>query len=270
MKKSLTLMGMSGVGKTTLSRKLPTTKWFHYSGDYRIATHYLNDAIGDFLKIEAMQSPVLAALLKSDSVHVSSNLSIDNLAPVSAFIGKLGRADLGGLNLDEFLKRQRLHRDAEIAACYDIGYFKQRAASLYGYEYFIHDAGGSICELDDEDVIAYIAEQTDFVYLHADDDLSETITERALDYPKPLYYNEVFLMQQLTDYGKQHNVANVTDIEPNDFIRFVIPKMVQHRRERYLAIAERYGKVIDANAVFHVRDEADFLELIAATPTHSN
>lgn len=268
MKQSITLLGMSGVGKTTLSRKLPTSKWFHYSGDYRIATHYLNDAIGDFLKAEAMKSDVLAALLKTDSVHVASNLSIDNLAPVSAYIGKLGRSDLGGLDLDEFLKRQRLHRNAEIAACYDIGYFKQRAATLYHYDYFIHDAGGSICELDDDKVIAYIAQQTDFVYLHADDDLADAITQRALNYPKPLYYNEAFLMRQLKDYGKQHGVDSVTDIQPNDFIRFVIPKLIQHRQERYLAIAERYGKIIDAKAIFDIRDETDFLALVAETPTH--
>ena len=36
--KAITLLGMSGVGKTTLAYKLPSTKWFHYSGDYRIGT----------------------------------------------------------------------------------------------------------------------------------------------------------------------------------------------------------------------------------------
>ncbi len=77
---AITLMGMSGVGKTTLSCKLPRHKWFHYSADYRIATHYLGDTIGDFLKAEAMQSPLLAKLLKSDSIYLSSNVSIDNLA----------------------------------------------------------------------------------------------------------------------------------------------------------------------------------------------
>src|SRR6188472_4448588 len=34
--KAITLLGMSGVGKTTLAYKLPRSKWFHYSGDYRI------------------------------------------------------------------------------------------------------------------------------------------------------------------------------------------------------------------------------------------
>ncbi|MCG7865621.1 MAG: ATPase, partial [Candidatus Thiodiazotropha taylori] len=40
-RKSVTLMGMSGVGKTRLSNLLRRSNWFHYSGDYRIGTRYL-------------------------------------------------------------------------------------------------------------------------------------------------------------------------------------------------------------------------------------
>ena len=36
--KSVTLLGMSGVGKTHLSMLLRSHHWFHYSGDYRIGT----------------------------------------------------------------------------------------------------------------------------------------------------------------------------------------------------------------------------------------
>ncbi|HEY5700686.1 MAG TPA: ATPase, partial [Gammaproteobacteria bacterium] len=39
--KAVTLLGMSGVGKTTLANRLPKKEWFHYSGDYRIGTKYL-------------------------------------------------------------------------------------------------------------------------------------------------------------------------------------------------------------------------------------
>jgi len=43
----ITLMGMSNVGKTTLSSILPKNKWFHYSIDYRLATvHLRNRMIG--------------------------------------------------------------------------------------------------------------------------------------------------------------------------------------------------------------------------------
>ena len=42
--KAITLLGMSGIGKTTLANKLPKTEWFHYSADYRIGTKYLERA----------------------------------------------------------------------------------------------------------------------------------------------------------------------------------------------------------------------------------
>ena len=32
-RKAITLLGMSGVGKTTLASRLPRQTWFHYSGD---------------------------------------------------------------------------------------------------------------------------------------------------------------------------------------------------------------------------------------------
>ncbi len=112
--KAITLLGMSGVGKTRVSATLPHTEWFHYSGDYRIGTKYLSEPILDNIKRQAMQVGFLRDLLRSDSIYIASNITIHNLTPVASFLGKIGRPDLGGLPVDEFKKRQRLHRDAEI------------------------------------------------------------------------------------------------------------------------------------------------------------
>ena len=60
----VTLLGMSGVGKTMLASLLPWDKWFHYSGDYRIGTRYLDEAILDQVKLMAMQHPYLKAQLR--------------------------------------------------------------------------------------------------------------------------------------------------------------------------------------------------------------
>ena len=65
---AFTLLGMSGVGKTTLANKLPRERWFHYSGDYRIGTRYLGEAIHDDLYLAAMALPRLAALLLSEGM----------------------------------------------------------------------------------------------------------------------------------------------------------------------------------------------------------
>jgi len=42
--------GMSGVGKTHISSMLRGHDWFHFSGDYRIGTRYLDEPILDLIK----------------------------------------------------------------------------------------------------------------------------------------------------------------------------------------------------------------------------
>ena len=54
--KRVSLLGMSGLGKTRLSNMLQSSfNWFHYSVDYRIGTRYLDEFIVDNFKQEAMK-----------------------------------------------------------------------------------------------------------------------------------------------------------------------------------------------------------------------
>ncbi|HEY7841007.1 MAG TPA: ATPase, partial [Gammaproteobacteria bacterium] len=101
-RKAITLLGMSGVGKTRLARILRRRDWFHYSGDYRIGTRYLDEAILDYVKEQAMQNPLLGELLRSDAIHIATNISVDNLKPLSAFLGKVGDPERGGIGFAEF------------------------------------------------------------------------------------------------------------------------------------------------------------------------
>ena len=259
----ITLLAMSGAGKTTLANKLPKAKWFHYSGDYRIGTKYLEEPILDNIKRQAMRVPFLRELLLSDSIYISNKITVDNLAPVSSFLGKLGNPDLGGLSLQEFKRRQKLHHQAEIAAMNDVPDFIDKALDIYGYKHFVNDAGGSVCELDSPEVLETLAQNTLIVYIKIPPVLEQTIIERAKSDPKPLYYREAFLDEKLAEFMRLKNYSSTDVMEPDDFVSWVFPELFKSRLPRYQAIADQYGYTVDANDVATVKGEDDFIRVIA-------
>jgi shikimate kinase len=261
--KAITLLGMSGIGKTTLANKLPKTEWFHYSADYRIGTKYLEEPILDNIKKQAMQVDFLRDLLRSDSIYICSNITVHNLAPVSTFLGKIGDHTKGGLSLEEFKERQRLHREAEVEAMKDVAPFIAKAREIYGYSHFINDAGGSVCELDDDEAIQCLADNTLIIYMRADEEMENTLIQRAIDSPKPLYYQEQFLDEKLSEYMRNKGITEIDDIDPDKFVRWIFPKLVDHRRPLYQALADRHGYTVESRDIERARDEADILELIS-------
>jgi hypothetical protein len=260
--KCVTLLGMSGVGKTRLAARLRKRNWFHYSGDYRIGTRYLDEPILDHIKLQAMQVPFLRELLRSDSIYIRNNITVDNLQPVSSFLGKLGNPEKAGLGLREFKHRQELHRQAEIAAMRDVPEFIRKAGEIYGYRHFVNDAGGSLCELDDPATIKVLADHTLILYLKANEKDEQELIRRAEDDPKPLYYREAFLDEQLEIYLRDKGFAYVAQIEPDDFVRWMFPRLFHSRVPRYQAIADQHGYTISTDELKEVRDEAGFLRLV--------
>jgi hypothetical protein len=261
--KRITLLGMSGVGKTTLADKLPKKNWFHYSGDYRIGTRYLSEPISDNIKRKAMEVPFLRDLLRTDSIYIRSNITVDNLTPVSTFLGKLGNPAQDGLSLEEFKRRQALHRDAEIGAMRDVPDFIRKVESIYGYRNFINDAGGSVCELDDPETLAILAEHTLILYLRTTPELEQKLIERAQSDPKPLYYRAAFLDEQLPLFLKETGYSSIDAIPPDEFVTWVFPRLFRSRLPRYQAIADEHGYTVDAHEVETVAHEADFIRLLA-------
>lgn len=260
--KSITLLGMSGVGKTRLAVMLRKHDWFHYSGDYRIGTRYLDEPILDNIKSKAMQVPFLRDLLRNDSIYIANNITVDNLQPVSSFLGKLGNPESGGLPLEEFKRRQALHREAEIAAMRDVPSFIRKAQEVYGYKHFINDAGGSVCELDDQATLECLAENTLIIYIKATAKDEKELIRRAEHDPKPLYYRDAFLDEMLEIYKQERGYEYVAMIEPDDFVRWVFPRLFNARIPRYENIAKTYGYTITTNDLWQVQNEQDFLSLI--------
>ena len=261
-KKAITLLGMSGVGKTRLACLLRQKHWFHYSVDYRIGTRYLGEQILDSIKQQLMHIPVVRNLLRSDSLRLGNNIEIDNLYPIAAFLGKLGNPMLGGLGLGEFRRRQALHHFAEIAALQDVPDFISKARNIYGYKHFINDASGSLCELDNDNVLEILSEHTLILYIKASAHDEEKLIQRAQQAPKPLYYRESFLQDKLSEYMAEKELEYVALIEPDDFVCWVFPHLFYSRIPRYDAIAEKYGYTITTEEVAAVKNEQDCLKLI--------
>ena len=262
--KSVTLLGMSGVGKTHLSNTLRQQDWFHYSGDYRIGKRYLDEAILDLIKEQAMKVPFLKDLLRKDWIYITNNINVDDLGPVLSFVGKLGNPERGGVPLDEFLRRQAAYREAEINAMRDVPEFIRKAHVIYGYSHFVNDVGGSLCELDEPGVIETLAEHTLLLYIQVTSPEEEQkLIARAKSDPKPLYYRADFLLEQLAIYLQEKQLQYAAQIEPDDFTRWVFPRLFHSRIPRYDAIVRDYGYTVTSEEVAQVRNEDDFNTLVA-------
>jgi hypothetical protein len=73
------------------------------------------------------------------------------------------------------------------------------------------------------------------------------------------------LDEKLAEYMHGENIAEVDDIDPDKFVRWIFPKLVKHRRPLYQALADKYGYTVESRDVEQVRDETDIVELITST-----
>ncbi len=260
--KKITLLGMSGVGKTYISNMLRQHDWFHYSGDYRIGTRYLDEWILDLVKGQAMQQPFLRDLLRKDWIYIRNNIKVDDLGPVLSFVGKLGNPEQGGVPLEDFIRRQAQYREAEIAAVHDVPGFIRKAQDVYGYQHFINDMGGSLCELDEPGVIELLAEYTFILYIKITDaEEEQKLIRRAQSAPKPLYYRPEFLQSELTEYLREKDLSYAAEMDPDDFTRWIFPRLFHSRIPRYEQIA-RQGYTVTSRELAEVGNEVEFLQLL--------
>ncbi|MEL6466061.1 MAG: ATPase [Pseudomonadota bacterium] len=265
--KRVFVYGMSGLGKTHMSTTVRASgTWFHYSIDYRIGTRYMGELIADNAKAEAMKVPFLRELLMSDSIYIGSNITFDNLSPVSTYLGKPGDLAKGGLPIGEYRRRQEQFRQSEISALNDTGHFAERAQRLYGYPNFICDTGGSICEwvnpLDDNDpLMTTLCAVAMPIWIKGDEAHTAALIARFDKAPKPMAYQPEFLLDCWTAYLAETGDAE-DDVDPNAFVRWTYARALAHRQPRYEAMA-RWGVTVTADEVASLKGEADFVDLVA-------
>jgi hypothetical protein len=268
-RKQLLLFAMSGLGKTHVSNLLRDSgDWFHYSIDYRIGTRYMGEYIADNAKREAMKNPFLRDLLMSDSIYIGSNISFDNLTPVSTYLGKPGDTAKGGMPMQEYRRRQAQFERAERQALLDTGYFIDRARDLYGYPHFICDTGGSICEwVDPEDradpVLSALSDVALMVWIRGTKDHTAELIRRFDRAPKPMAYQPAFLESCWAAYLDETGLAE-NAVDPDAFIRWTYARALAHRQPLYHAMARHWGVTVEASDMATVRDSNDFTEVIAA------
>ena len=264
--KRVVLFGMSGLGKTYVSNMLRASgDWFHYSIDYRIGTRYMGELIADSFKKEAMQVPYLRKLLLSDSIYIASNITFDNLAPLSTYLGKPGDKDKEGLSIEEYRKRQDQHRHAEISALLDTGHFIERAEQIYGYQNFVCDSGGSICEVVDpsdpnDPVLSHMAQRCLMVWIKGSDAHTDELIRRFDRAPKPMYYRPDFLTAKWDEYLSLKHVSEDA-VDPDNFVRWTYAQAMAHRQPLYQGMSN-WGVTVTAEQISEVKSPQDFETLI--------
>ncbi len=228
-RRAMTLLGMSGVGKTYISAMLERDGWARVSCDYEIGTKYLKTGL---------QNP-------------------DDIGALAEFIGKLGNPAGGGLPMAEFQNRQRLYYEAE---CRAVAGALDTLAVTQGD--FVHDSTGSLCEIRDEDLMARLGAQTVFVYLKASPEEERAVLERAHMHPKPLFFPPDLLQGWLVEYLSQEGLSRPEEIEPDEFSRWVFPRLFSARLPKYQALADRYGVTVSTQALRGVSSAEDFWERV--------
>lgn len=265
--KRILFFGMSGLGKTYISNILRETgNWFHYSVDYRIGTHYMGEHIVDNFKSCAMKDPFLANLLRSDSIYIASNLTFDNLAPLSTYLGKPGSETQGGLLFSEYQKRQNQHINAEKSALIDAISFIDKGKNIYGYENFVCDSGGSICEVVEpldckDEILNRLSKELLFVWIKGSKEHRQNLIDRFDKQPKPMCYQPDFLVESWNKYKIEFSL-NENEIDPDSFIRWLYSRALDYRQPRYEKIAKRWGITICAEEIENINSQEQIVTLI--------
>ena len=262
------MLGMSGVGKTTLASLLIESGWFQYSVDYRIGTRYMDEHIVDNFKSEAMKNPFLRNLLRSDSIYIRSNITFDNLAPLSSYLGKPGNPAKGGIPFVEYKRRQNQHREAEIRALLDVKEFIGRASDIYQYEHFICDSGGSLCEIVNPDdpqdsVLKSLSENTLLLYIEGTPQHTAMLVDRFRKNPKPMYYQSAFLDAKWEEYKQANKINRDDDVDPEGFAVWGFEQLLHHRIPLYEKIARNFGYRMRMQDVPNITSEAQFIDRVA-------
>lgn len=263
----VTLMGMSGVGKSHLSNILRRTGgWYHYGVDYRLGTAYLREHIDEDLRNRVATNSVFSNLLRKDAVTIRAKISMENLEAMSSYLGTPGDPLQGGMEITEFLRRQRVHERAELAAMDDLQDFTRRAYEVLGCCDVVCDTSGSLCGIVDPDdpddpVLTNMAMRSIPILIDSSADDEAKLIDRFLKAPKPLFYSTDFFneCERLFDMPSE----GWSSVNPKLFTEWALPRLIDYRAKRYRSIANGWGYSVPSEEIARVGDASDFDALLS-------
>ena len=240
--KRFALLGMSGLGKTFISRTLvKQNDWLHNSVDYEIG------------KI----------LFKNTHRNLLNGFEVGNLTNLSNFLGKPGSQSMGGISFSKYLTRQQLHRDAEIKATLNASSLVERSPEL---SHFVCDTSGSICELvnpsdENDTILNSLSKNFLIICLEAPDTMYQVLIDRFLAKPKPMYYEENFL-HSLWQRFKDDTSSICDEINPDDFMIYGFKALIKRRKTIFDTISKNWGISLNFEQLREVKCAADLIGAI--------
>ena len=240
--KRIALLGMSGLGKTFISRNLfKNDNWSHYSVDYEIGK----------------------LLFKDKHRNLFEGFDVDNLTNLSNFLGKPGSSSKGGIPFSEYVSRQKLHRDAEKKATLNACSLIEKSP---GFSQMVCDTSGSICELvnpsdKDDKLLTSLSRNFLIICLEAPDSVYQVLIDRFLAKPKPMYYEENFL-HYLWQTFKIDSTDTEDKINPDDFMIFGFKALLKRRKAIYDMIAKNWGIKLNFEILHSVKTAADLMDAV--------
>ena len=144
-----------------------------------------------------------------------------------------------------------------------------RAKALYGYDNFICDTSGSICEIVDptdkqDPVLSALADNVLMIWIEGSEAHTAELVRRFDRAPKPMCYNADFLSEAWSQYTQETGQPE-DQVDPDAFVRWTYARALAHRQPRYRAMAEKWGITVSADDIARVQSEADMIDLISST-----